>query len=250
MTREESEYNLHSLYGHAMIKATSKGVAEISNSGFSPLYNKRPFLLTRASFTSTNQYASYAIKYKYRNWQSLQNAIPHVMSMNMFGFSHTGADACGSTDKEPQTEMNEELCLRWIQLATFFPLARHSQDFSHNSSYLTGPLGFKNFANGSDVWLTLRDRMQYLRFMYTCLFEASEFGGSCFEPLYFHYPYDEASKHEMTGTNDTFIYGGAVKVSPLVTPAKGAKTFKSYFPKGRWLNLATMKTKDVPQDGA
>jgi alpha-glucosidase (family GH31 glycosyl hydrolase) len=64
----------------------------------------------------------------------------------------------------------------------------------------------------------MHDRMQYLRLMYTCLFEASEFGGSCIEPLYFHYTLDLASMTEETGTNDTFIFGGAVKVSPIVTP--------------------------------
>jgi alpha-glucosidase (family GH31 glycosyl hydrolase) len=49
------------------------------------------------------------------------------MNMNMFGFTHTGADACGNTEFDStKKEMNEELCLRWIQLATFFPLARHS----------------------------------------------------------------------------------------------------------------------------
>jgi len=64
----------------------------------------------------------------------------------------------------------------------------------------------------------MHDRMQYLRLMYTCLFEASEFGGSCIEPLYFHYTLDLTSMTEETGTNDTFIFGGAVKVSPIVTP--------------------------------
>jgi alpha-glucosidase (family GH31 glycosyl hydrolase) len=95
----------------------------------------------------------------------------------------------------------------------------------------------------------MRDRMQYLRFMYTCLFEASTFGGSCFDPLYFHYTQDEKARENVFGTNDTFIFGNAVKVSPLITPSNGAKTFKSYFPKGKWLNLANMQVKDVTQDG-
>lgn len=64
----------------------------------------------------------------------------------------------------------------------------------------------------------MHDRMQYLRLMYTCLFEASEFGVSCIEPIYFHYTLDLASMAEETGTNDTFIFAGAVKVSPIVTP--------------------------------
>jgi hypothetical protein len=52
----------------------------------------------------------------------------------------------------------------------------------------------------------------------------------------------------VTGTNDTFMFGGAVKVSPVVTQTT-AGTFKSHFPKGRWLNLATLETKAVAQDG-
>jgi alpha-glucosidase (family GH31 glycosyl hydrolase) len=111
----------------------------------SKLYDKRPFLVTRATFTGTGQYASYAIKSKYRTWGSLQNAIPRLMTMNMMGFTHSGVDVCGLIEEKDvkRDSMNEELCLRWIQLATFFPLARHSQDFSPANPYVTGPLGFK-----------------------------------------------------------------------------------------------------------
>jgi alpha-glucosidase (family GH31 glycosyl hydrolase) len=57
------------------------------------------------------------------------------MSMNMFGFTHTGVDACGTIDYPGanRIDMDEELCLRWIQLATFFPLARHSQTLNSNN---------------------------------------------------------------------------------------------------------------------
>lgn len=50
------------------------------------------------------------------------------MTMNMMGFTHSGVDVCGLIeDKDYKgTGMDQELCLRWIQLATFFPLARHS----------------------------------------------------------------------------------------------------------------------------
>ena len=41
----------------------------------------------------------------------------------MFGMTHSGADVCGFTNGEG--DLDEELCLRWYQLATFFPLARH-----------------------------------------------------------------------------------------------------------------------------
>jgi alpha-glucosidase (family GH31 glycosyl hydrolase) len=49
------------------------------------------------------------------------------MNMNMFGIPHTGADVCGTYGEE----IDEELCLRWIQLATFYPLARHNQNLTY-----------------------------------------------------------------------------------------------------------------------
>eukprot|EP00350_Pseudokeronopsis_sp_OXSARD2_P008340 CAMPEP_0170555920 /NCGR_PEP_ID=MMETSP0211-20121228/14669_1 /TAXON_ID=311385 /ORGANISM="Pseudokeronopsis sp., Strain OXSARD2" /LENGTH=62 /DNA_ID=CAMNT_0010865949 /DNA_START=99 /DNA_END=283 /DNA_ORIENTATION=+ len=39
---------------------------------------------------------------------------------------------------------------------------------------------------------SLFDRYQYLRHMYTCLFEANQYGGSCIDPLFFYYPEDES----------------------------------------------------------
>lgn len=35
------------------------------------------------------------------------------------------------------------------------------------------------------------DRYQYLRLMYTCMFEASKFGTTCFDPLFYHFPEDD-----------------------------------------------------------
>lgn len=72
--------------------------------------------MTRSTFTGTNQYASYPIKSKYRTWAALQNSIPRLMTMNMMGFTHSGADVCGLIEDRSYTgkTMNEELCLRWI----------------------------------------------------------------------------------------------------------------------------------------
>lgn len=98
----------------------------------------------------------------------------------------------------------------------------------------------------------MRDRMQFLRFMYTCLYESYEFGGTCIDSLVFHFPTDLNATNNInqTGVNDTFMFGGAVKVSPIVSEVmEGQKTFKSHFPKGRWVNLATLKVLDAQFDG-
>jgi alpha-glucosidase len=50
----------------------------------------------------------------------MRYSIAGVMNFNMFGVPLTGPETCGFFG----TEANDELCGRWIQLATFYPLAR------------------------------------------------------------------------------------------------------------------------------
>jgi len=119
------QYDVHSLYGHSMVQATASALKIIKN-------DTRQFILTKSTFASTGRYSSsYAVTSKYRSWEALSFVIPHVISMNMFGLTHSGTDACGSMEPNgATTAMDEELCLRWLQMTTFMPLARHSQTFT------------------------------------------------------------------------------------------------------------------------
>jgi len=83
----------------------------------------------------------------------------------------------------------------------------------------------------------MHDRMQYLRLMYTCMFESSRDGGSCFEPIEFRYPVDPSMfTGYMDDVSSSFIFARTLKVSPTFTPGKD--TISSYFPQGSWVNLA------------
>lgn len=78
----------------------------------------------------------------------------------------------------------------------------------------------------------LFDRLQYVRHMYTCLFEASTEGGTCFDPLFYYYPeLDEA----FNNIESTIIVAGTFKVSPVLE--LGVATYKSYFPNGAWVSM-------------
>jgi alpha-glucosidase (family GH31 glycosyl hydrolase) len=80
----------------------------------------------------------------------------------------------------------------------------------------------------------LYDRYQYLRHMYTCLFEASQWGGSCFDPLFYYYPTDDELFSDI---EKSFMVGGALKVSPILEQGV-TTTYESYFPNGTWVNMA------------
>jgi alpha-glucosidase (family GH31 glycosyl hydrolase) len=95
---------------------------------------------------------------------------------------------------------------------------------------------FKEMAKDS-----LYDRYQYLRHMYTCIYEVHNWGGSCFDPLFYFYPEDD---YLFANPEESFMVGGALKVSPILAPlvnitgtGVNATTYTSYFPKGNWLSL-------------
>lgn len=85
------------------------------------------------------------------------------------------------------------MCSRWIQLATFYPFARGHYNRTWNGEDLKGGTEPYNLEGN---YLTMArnsiyDRYQYLRHMYTCLYETMMSGGTCFDPLFYYYPEDE-----------------------------------------------------------
>lgn len=144
---------------------------------------KRPFVLTRSTYTSTGKYASHWLGDNFRDWKYMKYSIAGIMNMNMFGIVQVGADVCGFFG----TKRNDEMCARWAQLATFYPLARfHYVDNSDpNEPYLMTGKWFEIAKR------TMHDRYQFLRHMYTCMFEAFKYGGTCIDPLFYYFPTDD-----------------------------------------------------------
>ena len=74
--------------------------------------------------------------------------------------------------------------------------------------------------------------------MYTCIFETTINGGTCLDPL--EWLYDVATDKQTWGgpASKTFMFAKTLKVSPILNATNGAKDFNSYFPKGKWVNMA------------
>jgi len=90
----------------------------------------------------------------------------------------------------------------------------------------------------SQARTSLYYRYSFLRLTYTCLFEASTNGGTCFDPLFFHYPYDDELYKDY---ESTFMFANAIKVSPILQSMPENQTqYQSYFPQGKWVSLSNL----------
>ena len=72
--------------------------------------------------------------------------------------------------------------------------------------------------------------------MYTCLFEASQEGGTCFDPLLLHYP-DDDNVFDPTKTENQFIVAHSIMVTPVLSANDGSTQMSAYFPEGTWVSL-------------
>jgi alpha-glucosidase len=91
---------------------------------------------------------------------------------------------------------------------------------------------------------SIYDRYQYIRHLYTCLFEVSQWGGTCFDPLFYHYPEDD---NTFENVESSFIVASALKVSPILLP--NITTYESYFPAGQWVDLNDFSVIDNADGG-
>lgn len=94
--------------------------------------------------------------------------------MQLWGIQMVGADICGFSG-----ETNQDLCARWFQLGSFYPLSRN-----HNAANMKSQ---EAYALGQIVLLAARNNLK-LRYSilknYYRLFVQGRGAGSIFRPLF------------------------------------------------------------------
>lgn len=119
----QRQYDTHSLFGHMEAKATHEFLrGSLNVSQPQKLEGKRTFLLSRSTFAGSGAYTQHWLGDNHRTWADMQTSIAGVMNFNMFGIPVVGPDTCGFFGEAGN--VTQELCARWIQLATFYPFAR------------------------------------------------------------------------------------------------------------------------------
>jgi alpha-glucosidase len=103
---------IHNVYGQQMSRATYEGLKQLQP-------NKRPFVLTRATNSGGQRFASVWTGDNIASWEHLRLANIQCQRLSISGFSFVGTDVGGFKDQP-----DGELFLRWMQLAAFHPLYR------------------------------------------------------------------------------------------------------------------------------
>uniref|UniRef100_F1SRR8 Maltase-glucoamylase 2 (putative) n=1 Tax=Sus scrofa TaxID=9823 RepID=F1SRR8_PIG len=217
---EGLHYDVHSLYGYFMARATDRAMEAI-------LSNKRGFILSRSTFAGSGTFAGHWLGDNAATWDDLRWSIPSILEFNLFGIPMVGANICGYTEN-----VTEELCRRWMQLGAFYPLSRNhngpgfrDQDpaaFSENNSTLL---------NSARHYLNIRYTL--LPYLYTLFYRAHSLGETVARPLVHEFYQDPATWE----VHEQFLWGPGLLITPVLY--EGVDSAKAYIPDAIWYDYET-----------
>ncbi|MCS7035331.1 MAG: glycoside hydrolase family 31 protein [Saprospiraceae bacterium] len=223
---------LHNVYGLLMTRASWEGMRRLCP-------QKRPFLLTRASFSGGQRYAAVWTGDNSASWEHLALANVQCQRLSASGFSFCGADIGGFSGMP-----DGELFVRWLQLGVFHPLMRvHSM-----GQYSAGDTAVKDEAQLADPALHTTDRepwsfgdrwtplaqkaiqLRYalLPYLYTAMWKNSQDG----TPVLQHAAFVDPNDPKLRDVERDFLCGDHLWISPVVQPKVQRQLV--YLPKGLW----------------
>uniref|UniRef100_A0A1B6D5E9 P-type domain-containing protein n=1 Tax=Clastoptera arizonana TaxID=38151 RepID=A0A1B6D5E9_9HEMI len=211
-------YDLHNLYGTMEAIVTSYAMSRIRE--------KRPFVISRSSFSGHGHYAGIWTGDIESTWEHMHHSISDIMSFSLFGIPLAGADICGFNGNTTPS-----LCQRWSQLGAFYPFSRNhnSDDAIDQDPVALGPTVV------SSARKALFTRYYLLPYLYTLFYGASTRGDTVVRPLFFEYPNDEQTFSITT----QFLWGSGLLICPVL---KDQDTYVSaYLPSDRWYDFYSFR---------
>lgn len=213
-----SHRKAHNIYGMQMARATREGLAEEQP-------DKRPFLLTRASFSGGQRYAAIWTGDNFSSWEHLQIANIQCQRLSISGFSFCGTDIGGFAG-----EPDGELYTRWLQLAVFHPVMRtHTKGAHETGDAIDTHSAEEQIAEMSihpsdrepwsfgERWTEIARKAIELRYcllpvIYTAFYRLNAHG----IPIIRHAVFAEPDNPKLWNEGRDFLFGEHLFVSPVV----------------------------------
>ncbi|GIX78417.1 sucrase-isomaltase, intestinal [Caerostris extrusa] len=163
-------YDAHNLYGHSMAAATEQALA-------SNFPSERKLILSDSTFTGTGHHAGHYLHIPQNSWEVFRSSISDVLRFQMHGVTMTGIGACENPSQNQEND--EELCVRWLQCAIFYPLLQLHYE---GTEYLHKSLSNKEVIHS--IRNALSRRYELLPQLYTLLYLAHIKGSTVVRPLF------------------------------------------------------------------
>ncbi|MGA2190025.1 MAG: TIM-barrel domain-containing protein, partial [Steroidobacteraceae bacterium] len=175
-SREALHAEVHNIYGMQNTRATYEGLLALRP-------ERRPFVLTRASFAGGHRYAATWTGDNSASWNHLRLGVNMMLNLGLSGFSMCGADLGGFFG-----DSSAELLTRWYQVGAFAPLFRNHcfQESPPREPWLHGE------PHTSIRRRFVEQRYKLLPYIYTLAEEASRTGLPIMRPLFLEFPGTEA----------------------------------------------------------
>lgn len=207
---EGTHLRYHDVYGMLMVKASREGILDANP-------EKRPFVLSRASYLGGQKYAATWTGDNISSWKHLKMATPMVLNMGLSGQPFSGPDIGGFGGSA-----DAHLFANWISIGAFYPFCRNH---SSKSSAAQEPWMFgEKVEDISRRAINLRYRL--LPYLYTLFREASITGMPVMRPVFFADFKDTSLRKE----EDAFLWGSNLLIIPNWSKNPS-------LPKGVWRNF-------------
>jgi len=209
----QSHSHYHNVYGMFQARSTYEGMLLADK-------EKRPFVLTRASYIGGHRYAATWTGDNLSNWEHLYMSIPMAINLGLSGQAFCGPDVGGfAGDATPK------LFARWMGLGAMLPFARgHSEQ---------GTIDQEPWSFGPEVEelsrFALNRRYRFLPHFYNLFRRAHLTGVPVLTPLFFADPKDP----KLRNVDDSFLIG-SILVSACPTPKKRKDNLHTVLPDGIW----------------
>ena len=230
----------HNIYGQQMSRATYEGLKQLKP-------HKRPFVLTRASFSGGQRFAAVWTGDNVASWEHLRIANRQCQRLSISGFSLVGTDIGGF-----KNQPSPELLIRWLQLGIFHPVFRvHSMGNNIDGAAEADAEMIKEaeskFRLDQEPWVfgepftsqarqAIEFRYQLLPYLYTSVFENTRNGLPVIRSLSF---VDQGDERAISRENE-FLLGRHLLANPVTK--EGLQSQGTYLPRGQWLDFYSGRT--------
>jgi alpha-glucosidase len=242
--RVTDQREIHNVYGMLNARATFEGLLAIAP-------DKRPFVMTRASYAGGHRYAVTWTGDNSSTWNHLRLSTPMLLSLGLGGFVFAGDDLGGFDGSPPA-----DLLTAWLMLGMFNPIAR-----DHTAK---GTLSQEPWVHGAEHTAIRRRaieaRYRLLPYIYTLAEEASRTGAPMMRPLFMEFPDAAMGEPLDLAAPGQFMWGADLLVAP---PPFGEQPAASAVPlppggwydywTGRWIGQSAgkslLKRQVIPRAG-